>query len=106
MKTALKLDTLAAIPAMNAATSPVTATPSIPLGSNVSINSGIALVYVICGSDEVPSSGMIRAATMPGRITMNGIKIFGNAPMIGARRADERFRADSARWTSAKFVVQ
>lgn len=31
-----------------------------------------------------PRFGMSRAAQMPGRMTMNGMKIFGNAPMIGA----------------------
>ena len=37
---------------------------------------------------------------------MNGMKIFGIAPISGVRRAAERLRAESARWTSAKFVVQ
>ena len=69
------------------------------------MSSGMALVYVIWGC-LAPDPGMIRAATMPGRMTMNGMKIFGKAPMIGARRAVDRLRADMARCTSAKFVVQ
>ena len=36
----------------------------------------------------------------------NGMNIFGNAPMIGVRRAAVMFLAASARWTSTKFVVQ
>ena len=36
----------------------------------------------------------------------SGISAFGYAPMIGVRRAADMFLADSARWTSAKFVVQ
>ena len=39
-------------------------------------------------------------------IVRAGMKIFGKAPMSGVRRAADRFFADSARWTSAKFVVQ
>ena len=34
------------------------------------------------------------------------MKIFGNAPMMDVRRAADRSLADSARWTSAKLVVQ
>ena len=36
----------------------------------------------------------------------NGISSFGQAPMIGVSRAAFMLLADSARWTSAKFVVQ
>jgi hypothetical protein len=43
---------------------------------------------------------------MPGRIMMNGSTSFGNAPISGVRWAADRFFADRARWTSAKFVVQ
>jgi len=35
-----------------------------------------------------------------------GRKIFGNAPISGVRREADMLRADSARCTSAKFVVQ
>ena len=35
-----------------------------------------------------------------------GMKSFGNAPMIGVRRAALMFLADRARCTSAKLVVQ
>ena len=48
----------------------------------------------------------ITAATMPGMITMNGTNIFGNAPMIGALRAEASESDAIARWTSTKFVVQ
>ena len=43
---------------------------------------------------------------MPGTIMMNGRTSFGNAPISGVRCAADRSFADSARWTSAKFVVQ
>ena len=43
---------------------------------------------------------------MPGTIITNGRKSFGIAPISGVRWAAERSLADSARWTSAKFVVQ
>ena len=39
-------------------------------------------------------------------IVRAGMKIFGYAPMIGVRCAADRSLAESARWTSAKFVVQ
>ena len=43
---------------------------------------------------------------MPGRIRMNGRNSFGIAPISGVRWAAEKSLAESARWTSAKFVVQ
>ena len=43
---------------------------------------------------------------MPGKITMNGMNIFGNAPMIGARCAADIELEAIARCTSTKFVVQ
>ena len=43
---------------------------------------------------------------MPGIITMNGMNSLGNAPISGVRWAADSDRAESARWTSAKFVVQ
>ena len=43
---------------------------------------------------------------MPGRIITNGRNSFGTAPISGVRSAADRSFADSARWTSAKFVVQ
>ena len=39
-------------------------------------------------------------------IVTAGMKAFGNAPISGVRRAALRLLALSARWTSAKFVVQ
>ena len=36
----------------------------------------------------------------------SGISALGNAAMIGVRRAADMSSAESARWTSAKFVVQ
>ncbi|MGC0376787.1 hypothetical protein RKD28_004303 [Streptomyces sp. SAI-229] len=66
---------------------------------------GIASLY--CRSESpVPIRGTITAATRPGIITRNTMKIFGNAAMSGVRWAAERFLADRARCTSAKFVVQ
>jgi hypothetical protein len=44
VKTVLKPLTLAAMPAMNEAIRPVTATPSTPLGSRSFISNGIALL--------------------------------------------------------------
>ena len=43
---------------------------------------------------------------MPGRMTMNGTNILGNAPMIGVLRAAEMDFEAIARCTSTKFVVQ
>ena len=104
MTTVLNADTLAATPAMNDAIRPVSAMPSMPLGRYSFISSGIALLY--CNSSVVPSFGITTSAIMPGRIMMNGRKSFGIAPISGVRSAAERSFADSARWTSAKFVVQ
>ena len=36
----------------------------------------------------------------------SGTSVLGKAPMIGVIRPAFMFLADSARWTSAKFVVQ
>ena len=36
----------------------------------------------------------------------SGMRALGYAPMIGVRRAADMSLAESARWTSAKFVVQ
>ena len=104
MTTVLNADTLAATPAMNEAIRPVSAIPSMPLGRYLFISSGIALLY--CRSSVVPSLGITTSAIMPGRIITNGRKSFGIAPISGVRSAAERSLADSARWTSAKFVVQ
>ena len=43
---------------------------------------------------------------MPGKITRNGMNIFGKAPMIGERWAAEIELEAIARCTSTKFVVQ
>jgi hypothetical protein len=105
VNTVLKPDTLAAMPAMNEASRPVTATPSTPLGSRSRIKSGIALLY--CRSPvSAPSPSMVTSAMRPGMTVTSGMKIFGYAAMIGVRRAALMFFADSARWTSAKLVVQ
>ena len=55
---------------------------------------------------SVTSCGISTAATMPGMTMTSGTSVLGKAPMIGVSRAAFRFLADSARWTSAKFVVQ
>ena len=101
----LKALTLAATPAMNAAISPVSASPSIPFGKYSFISSGIALLYCSSGSSP-PSPLTTTTAIMPGMIVMAGASSFGNAPISGVRRAADRLEALSARWTSAKFVVQ
>ena len=54
----------------------------------------------------MPIFGTSTAATRPGIITRKTMKIFGKAAMSGVRWAAERFFADRARCTSAKFVVQ
>ena len=46
------------------------------------------------------------AAIMPGMMMMNGMNIFGNDPMIGARRAEFMSLEAIARCTSTKLVVQ
>lgn len=51
-------------------------------------------------------SGTTIAAILPGMMTMNGMNIFGKAPMMGARRAAEGDLEAIARCTSTKFVVQ
>src|SRR3954453_22582696 len=95
----------AATPAMNAASRPATARPSIPFGKYWPIRSGIALLYWRAGL--LPPRPLIEAtAIMPGMIVMAGASRFGNAPISGVRRAAERLDALNARWTSAKFVVQ
>ena len=105
MTTVLNALTFAATPAMKEAIRPVSAIPSIPFGRYLSIRSGIALLYSMFGSLP-PRPGITARAMMPGRIMMNGRKSFGIAPMSGVRCAEERSLAESARWTSAKFVVQ
>ena len=45
-------------------------------------------------------------ASIPGRITRNGNSIFGNAAMIGVRRAALMSLAAMARWTTRKSVHQ
>ena len=91
---------------MNAAIRPVSAIPSMPLGRYSSISSGIALLYSMLGWPP-PRPGITASATRPGMIVTNGMKIFGiGADQRRAPRGAERSCADSARWTSAKFVVQ
>ena len=72
----LKAETLAATPAMNAASRPTSATPSMPLGRYSFISSGIALLYCLSGSSP-PRPGITASATSPGMIVTAGMKIFG-----------------------------
>jgi hypothetical protein len=105
VKTVLNPLTLAAMPAMNEASRPVTAMPSTPLGSRSRMSSGIALLY--CRSpDLAPRPLTVTTAIRPGITVSSGMKIFGKAPMIGVRRAAFMSLALSARCTSAKLVVQ
>ena len=72
--------TLAAMPAMNAARRPASATPSTPLGSTSFISSESALLYVT--SDGWPafaaaSAGTSTAAIMPGITMTSGMSAFG-----------------------------
>jgi hypothetical protein len=54
----------------------------------------------------VPKPFTVTSAARPGITTSAGMKIFGKVAISGVRRAAFRFLADSARCTSAKFVVQ
>ena len=103
MKTVLNPLTLAAMPAMKAASRPVSATPSTPLGSSCCMSSGMALLYTGFGELKL---GIRAIATSPGMMVRPGMKILGKAPISGVRCPAERSLADRARCTSAKFVVQ
>src|SRR4051812_4459705 len=93
--TVLNALTFAATPAMNAASRPATARPSIPFGKYWPISSGIALLYWRSGS--LPPRPLIEAtAIMPGMIVMAGASSFGNAPISGVRRGREARRAQRA----------
>jgi hypothetical protein len=107
---------LAAMPAMKAASNPVIASPSKPLGSRSRMRYSRASLYVGSAPVATPETDLpafrsaisvtSTAAIMPGMMVMNGTNIFGNAPMIGVRRA-ELIESDAiARCTSTKFVVQ
>ncbi len=76
MNTALKLDTLAAMPAMNAASNPVTATPSTPCGRYFAIRAGMAWLYSRL-SPPLPIPGRSTRAAMPGSTVMSGTNVFG-----------------------------
>ena len=84
----------------------------MPLGSTSFISSDSALLGVIPSTDVAPvclswlSCGISTPAIMPGTMMTRGMNDFGNAAMIGVRRAADMFFAERARWTSAKFVVQ
>ena len=90
--------------------------PSMPLGSRSRISNSSAWLNVAPLGASPPaisavlfsplSSVTATPAIMPGMITMNGMNIFGNAPMIGVRRAADMLLAAMARCTSTKFVVQ
>ena len=45
-------------------------------------------------------------AAIPGRMTMNGMNIFGKAAISGVRRAADMELAAMARCTTRKFVHQ
>jgi hypothetical protein len=49
---------------------------------------------------------MVTSAIRPGITVTIGMNSFGYAAMMGVRRAALMLRADNARCTSAKFVVQ
>src|SRR5436309_14921595 len=115
VKTVLNELRLAAMPAMNDASSPAMAIPSMPFGSRSRMRSKSALLKVtplgaLPPLSRMPLSWMYSctetAAIMPGMITMNGTNIFGNAPMMGVRRAADMLFDAMARWTSTKLVVQ
>ena len=55
---------------------------------------------------DAVNAGTSTAAIMPGMTMTSGMSALGYAPMIGVRRAADMSLAESARWTSAKFVVQ
>src|SRR3954469_16574025 len=92
------------MPAMNAARSPVMATPSTPVGRYLFISPGMASLYGSPPDSPIPGSSS--TAAMPGMTIANGMKIFGNEPTIGVSRAALSSFADIARCTSAKLVVQ
>jgi hypothetical protein len=71
----LNEETLAAIPAMNAASRPVTATPSTPRGRYWLYSAGMASLYV--RPPAVPSPGISRIAAMPGMTVPSGMITFG-----------------------------
>ena len=111
----LNAETLAAIPAMNAAISPVIARPSRPLGNTSRIRSSRESLN-FTSPDAPPgtvSPALVlaisvtrTAAIMPGMIVMKGTNILGKAPMIGVLRPAEIEFDAIARWTSTKLVVQ
>src|SRR3954453_7738523 len=89
--TVLNALTFAATPAMNAASRPATARPSIPFGKYWPIRSGIALLYWRSGS--LPPRPFTEAmAIMPGMIVIAGASSFGNAPISGVRRGGGQAR--------------
>ena len=106
MTTVLNAVTFAATPAMNAAISATIAIPSIPWGKNWAIRCGIAVLYWTERFLPTPRPWTVATAIRPGRMMIAGRKIFGYAAISGVRRAADRFLADRARCTSAKFVVQ
>ena len=76
MTTVLKAETFAATPAMNAASRPVIASPSMPLGRYSFISSGIALLY--CRSGFVAAQPGDRDQRDHARDhVIAGMKIFG-----------------------------
>ena len=116
MKTVLKAEMLAAMPAMKEASRPVIARPSSPLGRTSRMSSRTASLYLMSPTSastpaSVPSlrlwiSPTSTAATMPGIMTRKGTNILAKVPTMGAERAEEMESAAMARWTSTKLVVQ
>jgi hypothetical protein len=66
----------------------------------------MAVLYCWPRLVPTPRPLTVTTAIRPGRMMIAGRKIFGNAPISGVRREADLLRADSARCTSAKFVVQ
>ena len=106
----LKAEMLAAMPAMNDASSPAIDDAEHAVGQQVpdqveqasccSRSSGRRDALALATSDAET------AAIMPGMMMMNGMNIFGNEPMIGERRAADIELEAIARCTSTKLVVQ
>ena len=116
LKTVLNAEIFAAIPAMNAASRPVIATPVRPVGNRLRMRNSTESLYWTKLPDAPPAtfspafmraiSGTRTAASMPGKTVRKGTSIFGKAPIIGVLRADDRESDAIARCTSTKFVVQ
>jgi hypothetical protein len=98
------------MPAMNAAISPAMAMPSMPLGRRSRMRSRMESLNSTPSAASPAFNAWVSAtetpAIMPGITTMKGTNILGNAPMMGALRAEFMLLEAIARWTSTKLVVQ